>query len=252
MKLFDTHCHLDFDVFNKDRDAVLKKAGEADVKRFMVPGVARSQWAKLAPLANKYQCLSYALGLHPWFIEEHEDSDIEELEKLLKKQKGQVIAVGEIGLDKTCPNFEKQHFLFLQQLELASRFDLPVIIHHRKTLERIHADIKNHGPARGVIHAFSGSYQQAMKFVEQGYKLGVGGVITYERARKTRQAIQAVPLESLVLETDAPDMPLCHYQGQRNEPYRVSLVLEALAKLRSVDKEELASQIWKNSVALFA
>ncbi|MCH2455739.1 MAG: TatD family hydrolase [Idiomarina sp.] len=251
MQLFDTHCHLDFEAFDKDRGAVLKRAREAGIERFMVPGVTRNQWDKLVPLASDYSCWYYALGLHPWFIDEHKDSDVEELERQLEKQQGQVRAVGEIGLDRTCPNFDKQHRLFIRQLELAKCFKLPVIIHHRKTLDRTHADIKKYGPENGVIHAFSGSHQQAMKFVEQGYKLGVGGVITYERAQKTRQAIKEVPIESLVLETDSPDMPLSGYQGQRNEPSRVPLVLEALAKLRNTSEEELASQLWQNSVELF-
>lgn len=252
MRLFDTHCHLDFDAFDKDREAVLERANEAGVKRFMVPGVTRNQWEKLTSLASKNTSWSYALGLHPWFIEEHDISDIEVLERTLEQKKGQVKAVGEIGLDKTCPDYDKQHTLFIRQLELAKQLKLPVIIHHRKTLDRTHADIKKYGPERGVIHAFSGSHQQAMKFVEQGYKLGVGGVITYDRAQKTRQAIQEVPVESLVLETDSPDMPLSGYQGQRNEPYRVALVLDALAELKSTDKEALASQLWQNSVELFS
>lgn len=250
-KLYDTHCHIDFEAFDEDREEVLKSASAAGVERFMVPGVSVEQWPRLQQLAKQFSSWRFALGLHPWFIEKHNLNQLGELEQALDKKHKRLRAVGEIGLDATCDNSELQRELFTGQLKLAKQYDLPAIIHHRKTLETTHPLVKQCGPESGVIHAFSGSYEQAMKFVDCGYKLGVGGVITYTRAQKTRQAITDVPLSALVLETDSPDMPICGHQGQRNEPARVAKVLETLADLREMSKDSLSEALWENSCELF-
>lgn len=250
-RLYDTHCHIDFETFDEDRELVLKSASEAGVERFMVPGVSAEQWPRLQQLAEQFSSWRYALGLHPWFIAKHNLNQLKELEKALDKTRKCLRAVGEIGLDATCDHSELQRELFIEQLKLAKQYHLPVIIHHRKTLETTHPLVKQYGPESGVIHAFSGSYEQAMKFVDCGYKLGVGGVITYTRAQKTRQAIAKVPLSALVLETDSPDMPICGYQGQRNEPARIAEVLKVLADLREMSIDSLSKAIWKNSCELF-
>ncbi|MCK7460422.1 TatD family hydrolase [Idiomarina aminovorans] len=250
-KLYDTHCHIDFKVFNNDRGPVVKNASEAGVERFMVPGVSAEQWPRLQQHVEQFPSWRFALGLHPWFIKQHNRHQLSELEQALSNQHKRLRAVGEIGLDATCDNADLQRELFIEQLKLAKQFRLPAIIHHRKTLETTHPLVKQYGPESGVIHAFSGSYEQAMKFVDCGYKLGVGGVITYPRAQKTRQAIAKVPLSALVLETDSPDMPICGHQGERNEPARVAKVLEALADLREMSKDSLSEVLWKNSCELF-
>lgn len=249
--LYDTHCHIDFQVFDEDREQVLETAAEVGVERFMVPGVSVEQWPRLQQLVNRFSSWRFALGLHPWFIQQHNLNQINELEQALDTAHERLRAVGEVGLDATCDNSELQRKLFIEQLTLAKNYRLPVIIHHRKTLETTHSLVKQHGPETGVIHAFSGSYEQAMKFVDCGYKLGVGGVITYPRAQKTRQAIARVPLSALVLETDSPDMPVCGHQGERNEPARVTKVLDVLAELRGVSKSWLSDALWKNSCELF-
>jgi len=250
-RLYDTHCHIDFKVFNEDRELVLKQASEVGVERFMVPGVSAEQWPGLQQLVSQFSNWRFALGLHPWFIQQHSLNQLKELEQALDTPHERLQAVGEAGLDATCDNSELQRELFIEQLKLAKQHQLPVIIHHRKTLEITHPLIKQYGPDSGVIHAFSGSYEQAMKFVDCGYKLGVGGVITYSRAQKTRKAIAKVPLSALVLETDSPDMPVCGHQGQRNEPARMVNVLEALAELREIDEDPLCEALWKNSCELF-
>ncbi|MDV6317131.1 TatD family hydrolase [Idiomarina sp. HP20-50] len=250
-KLYDTHCHIDFKAFDDDRAEVIKKAREAGVGRFMVPGVSVEQWPRLQQLANNYSSWRFGLGLHPWFIEQHSQDQLSKLEQALDEKPKHLLAIGEIGLDATCEHSELQRDLFIAQLKLAKEYRLPAIIHHRKTLETTHPLVKQHGPESGVIHAFSGSYEQAMKFVDCGYKLGVGGVITYTRAQKTRQAITEVPLSALVLETDSPDMPTCGYQGQRNEPAKVVQVLDVLAELREMGKESLSDTLWRNSCELF-
>ncbi|MGM0430198.1 MAG: TatD family hydrolase [Pseudomonadota bacterium] len=251
-KLYDTHCHLDFQAFDNDREQVLENAKEVNVERFMVPGVSAEQWPRLQQLAEQFSSWRFALGLHPWFIGKHSLNQIDELEKALDKPKERLLAVGEIGLDATCGDSELQRKLFIEQLKLARQYRLPTIIHHRKTLETTHPLLKQYGSESGVIHAFSGSYQQAMKFVDCGYKLGVGGVITYTRAKKTREAIAKVPVSALVLETDSPDMPVCGYQGQRNEPARIAKVLDVLVDLRSMSKESLSETLWQNSCELFS
>jgi len=250
-RLYDTHCHIDFKAFDDDREQVVKSAFEAGVERFMVPGVSAEQWPRLQQRVEQFSSWRFALGLHPWFIQQHNRHQLKELEQALSNQHERLRAVGEIGLDATCENSDLQRELFIEQLKLAKQFRLPAIIHHRKTLETTHPLVKQYGPESGVIHAFSGSYEQAMKFVDCGYKLGVGGVITYTRAQKTRQAIARVPLSALVLETDSPDMPVCGYQGERNEPARVAKVLEVLADLREVSKGSLSDTLWKNSCELF-
>ena len=251
-RLYDTHCHLDFQAFDDDREQVLENAKEVGLGRFMVPGVSAEQWPRLQQLVEQFASWRFALGLHPWFIEKHSLNQIDELEQALDKPKERLLAVGEIGLDATCENSELQRKLFIEQLKLARQYRLPAIIHHRKTLETTHPLVKQHGPESGVIHAFSGSYEQAMKFVDCGYKLGVGGVITYTRAKKTRQAIAKVPVSALVLETDSPDMPVCGYQGRRNEPARIAKVLDVLAELRDMSKESLSDTLWQNSCELFS
>ena len=251
-RLYDTHCHLDFQAFDDDREQVLENAKKVGLGRFMVPGVSAEQWPRLQQLVEQFASWRFALGLHPWFIEKHSLNQIDELEQTLDKPKERLLAVGEIGLDATCENSELQRKLFIEQLKLARQYRLPAIIHHRKTLETTHPLVKQRGPDSGVIHAFSGSYEQAMKFVDCGYKLGVGGVITYTRAKKTREAIAKVPVSALVLETDSPDMPVCGYQGQRNEPARIAKVLDVLAELRDMSKESLSDTLWQNSCELFS
>lgn len=249
--LYDTHCHIDFDAFDDDREPVLRRATHNGVERLMVPGVSAAQWPRLMALAEQHLNWRFGLGLHPWFIHQHEKHHVEQLEHRLSQSTTGLKAVGEIGLDATCDEFDFQKWLFVEQLKLAREYRLPAIVHHRKTLETMHPLIKQHGPESGVIHAFSGSYEQAMKFIDCGYKIGVGGVITYARAKKTRAAITEVPLSALVLETDSPDMPLCGHQGHRNEPARIKDVLTVLAELRELPEDSLGEVLWRNSCELF-
>ncbi|MCH8501455.1 MAG: TatD family hydrolase [Aliidiomarina sp.] len=228
--LTDSHCHLDFSDFDDDRDIVMQRAMARGVQRFLVPGVKSATWPRLAQLRQQYASWQIAFGLHPYFIEQHGESDLEQLPHWL--QQG-AIAVGEIGLDAHVGDMAKQKRLFDAQLMIAAEFRLPVILHHRKTLDTMLPLVRKATICGGIVHAFSGSYQQAMAWIELGFRLGVGGVITYPRAQKTRQTIARLPAQSLVLETDSPDMPLCGFQGQRNEPERVRLVYDALRTLRN-------------------
>ncbi|WP_290654142.1 TatD family hydrolase [Idiomarina sp.] len=254
MQLFDSHCHLDFDVFDEDRGLVIENARAAAVEKFMLLGVCASQWSKLISMAGSIDGGYYALGLHPYFIQQHHAEHIDELIAQLDRcgNDPRLRAVGEIGLDAECADMDLQLVLLREQLRLAKDARLPVILHHRKTLDKLLKLVRESGPERGVIHAFSGSYEQGRAWVDQGYYLGIGGTITYPRANKTRDAIKRLPLDAMVLETDSPDMPMCGYQGQRNEPARLVDALAALAELKQCEQAEVASITYTNTKRLFS
>ena len=166
-----------------------------------------------------------ALGLHPLYIAQHHEPQLEQLAMLLAERPHKLVAVGEIGLDLYMdnPQFERQQSVLLAQLRLAKQHDLPVILHSRRTHDQLAAALRRMQlPRRGVVHGFAGSLSQAQAFIRLGYYIGVGGTITYERAQKTRGVMAQLPLEALLLETDAPDMPLAGYQGQPNRPERAA------------------------------
>ncbi len=249
--LFDSHCHLDFDDFAEDRTAVIERARQAGVVAILIPGVSRKRSSE-PPIQTSALELFYGYGLHPYFIAEHETTDMEWLEQQLQRYPNAV--VGEVGLDRHCPDYDQQQALFSAQVELACQFQRPLIIHHRQSqadlihiLKRYRAQLPS--PA-GVIHAFSGSYEQAQAWLDLGFLIGVGGVISYARAQKTRHTIARLPLAALLLETDAPDMPLAGFQGQRNEPARIVGVLQTLAELTGVSEPQLAEQTTANAYHL--
>ncbi|GAB3037872.1 TatD family hydrolase [Bowmanella dokdonensis] len=252
-RIIDSHCHLDFSAFDADRDQVLLAAVQAGVEHIVVPGVSASQWPELIGLANRHDRLSFALGLHPYFLNEFKPEHLTRLDKLLEEQRGRVVAVGEIGLDFALDlDAAFQERVFEAQLQLAGRHQLPVIVHHRKSHHRILYYLKRTGFSQGgVIHAFSGSLQQAQAYIERGFMLGIGGTISYKRAGKTREAVSQLPLDALLLETDAPDMPLCGRQGQRNSPQYLPRVLDALEALRKENRQTLARQTRQNTIGLF-
>lgn len=252
-KFIDTHCHFDFPVFYNDIANSLSLAHQAQVKKIIIPAVARWNFDVVTELSNEYPQLYSALGLHPLYIEEHTEQHLIELEQKLKIDP-RCVAIGEIGLDDYMdnPQPEKQERFLIAQLKLAAKFDLPVILHSRKTHDKLSALLRRYDvPRKGVVHGFAGSQQQAEKFIQQGYFIGVGGTITYERAQKTRRAIASLPLESLLLETDAPDMPVSGFQGEPNRPERIQYVFSQLCELRQEPSEVIAQQLYLNSLQLF-
>ena len=252
-KFIDTHCHFDFPIFQQDLENSLSLAQLADVEQIIIPAVARWNFDIIDKLANQYHQLYSALGLHPLYIEEHTEQHLFELAQRLKTA-SRCVAVGEIGLDNYMenPQPEKQEHFLIAQLKLAIEFDLPVILHSRKTHDKLYALLRRYDvPRKGVVHGFAGSQQQAEKFIELGYFIGVGGTITYERAQKTRRAIAALPLEKLLLETDAPDMPVSGFQGEPNRPERIKYVFSQLCELRQETPEAIAKQLYLNSLQLF-
>ncbi len=251
MPFADAHCHLDFDDFDLDRKALISQCESADVKLLIVPGVARDNWDSVIKLSEDFVSVYPCVGLHPYFLEKHKEADLAILESMLCKYK-QIVAVGEVGLDATIDDLDLQVYFLEQQIDIANRFHLPIVLHSRKT-HNLLIEVLNRKPilCGGLLHGFSGSVEQAKVFWDKGIYLGVGGVISYERARKTRQTFSLLPLDSLVLETDSPDMPLSGCQGARNTPLNIPLVYKEFCALRTENEADIYRQLWLNVVNLF-
>ena len=254
MKFIDTHCHFDFPPFTGSEEESLLRAAQAGVEKIIIPAVDATRFEGVLQLAQRYNSLYAALGLHPIVIEQHNDAGLERLEQHLRQRPTRLVAIGEIGLDlyRQDPQFDRQEYFLDAQLRLARDYDLPVILHSRRTHDKLIQHLRRIKiPRCGVVHGFAGSLQQAQAFIAAGYAIGVGGTITYARASKTRNTIAQLPLTSLLLETDAPDMPLHGFQGQPNRPEQVVKVWQTLCELRRETPEEIAATIADNSERLF-
>lgn len=250
----DSHCHLDFPCFNEQIASLLAQLQERQINKLIIPATHAGGWKRIEQLSQTYSSLHYALGLHPHFLEQFREQDLVILrEKLLKGQK-KCIALGEIGLDKYAQADEStQELVFIEQLKIAQQLKLPIILHCVKKQSRVLALLKQHKfTLGGVYHAFSGSIEVATEFIKLGFKLGIGGVITYPNSTKTRQTIATLPIESLVLETDAPDMPLYQQQAKHNSPLNIISIFNALSELRSESKAQLSTQLYDNVTNIFS
>jgi TatD DNase family protein len=251
MELIDTHCHLDVEAFDADRDEVLKECEKSGVTRIVVPGIEVETWERLEKMCGELTGLYPAYGLHPVYVDQHADKDLVELETRLKTSNP--IAVGEIGLDYlfkkdlTELNKERQQSLFEAQLKLAQSISLPVILHVRKAHDIVLSTLSRIPVSGGICHAFNGSMEQAHRYIDMGFKLGFGGMLTYERSHKLHRLAQQLPIESIVLETDAPDMTGSNHHGERNSPEYLPESLIALALLREEDVETIAEQTTANA-----
>jgi len=250
--LVDTHCHLDDGEFDRDRDEVMARAREAGVRRQVVPAIDAASWPKLREVCARDDGLYPAYGLHPLLLDRHTDAHLDELRGWIERERP--VAVGECGLDYFIEGLdpERQQHYFDGQLKIAREFDLPVIVHARRAVDAVIASIRRVGGLRGVVHSFSGSEEQARQLWKQGFLLGLGGPVTYERANRLRRLAASMPLEFLLLETDAPDQPDSDIRGQRNEPARMTRVLQTIAQLRGVDPDEVARATTANAERLFA
>lgn len=250
--LIDSHCHFDAGEFDGDRAAVLARAREAGVRRQVVPATTAALWPKLREVCAADGGLYPAYGLHPMFLAEHRDAHLYELRDWVTRERP--VAIGECGLDFYVDGLdpERQQQFFRAQLELAAEFELPLIVHARRAVEAVILAVRDVGGLRGVVHSYAGSLEQAEQLWNQGFLLGLGGPVTYPRARRLRELAANMPLEYLLLETDAPDQPDCGHRGQRNEPARLVTVLEAIADLRGVEPEVVANATTANAERLFA
>lgn len=252
--LFDTHCHLDLLLEHQSINKILKDCDEAGVNKIIVLGLAPSQWPTIAQLCENHERLFFAVGLHPWWIEKTSlDAPLDELMQPCIKHP-QCVAIGECGLDAMIDTpMTTQQKILEQHLRLAQTAQLPILLHSRKADHFLLQLLKKYPlTAGGIRHAFTGSVQMAQALIEHNLLLGIGGSITYQRARKTRAAVQKISLEHIVLETDAPDMPLQGFQGQVNTPSQLLKVATCLAELRQEHLQKIAEQTTKNSETLFA
>ena len=266
----DTHCHLDAPEFGSDVLAVRERAQQAGVRLCVIPAVAAAHFESVRCLAHTGGD-GYALGIHPLFVGRAADTDLAQLDAALLRNRDDpgLLAVGEIGLDffvpelKLSPLRERQEFFYREQLKLARQHALPVILHVRRSADRLLKYLREFAPAegwRGIAHAFNGSQQQAEAFIGLGLKLGFGGAVTFDAARQIRQLAVSLPLDSFVLETDSPDMPpqwlyrtaQVRAEGAaqgRNEPAELPRIAQVLADLRGISVDELAMASTANAQA---
>jgi len=249
--LIDSHSHFDDPEFDADRDAALARARDAGVTRQIVPAIAVSNFEKVRALCSADSGLFAAYGLHPMLIAEHTPSHIDELARWIEREKP--VALGECGLDFWIEGLDReaQRDVFERQLALAKDFDLPVILHARRAFDDVAAALRRIGGLRGVVHSFSGSEEQAQQFFRLGFHLGIGGPVTYDRAKRLRGIVASMPIEWLLLETDSPDQPLSGHRGERNEPAFTAEVLDVIATLRGESREAVAAATTRNACELF-
>jgi TatD DNase family protein len=243
--LIDTHCHLDAAAFDADRDSIALLALQQGVSKIVIPAVTRDNFDSVIALCKQHKHCAYALGIHPMYVDKASMDDIQTLKRYVEENNP--VAIGEIGLDyfvtnaKDNPeNIARQAYFFTEQLKIAKQYDLPVILHVRNAVDDILKNLRRYEVSGGIAHAFNGSLQQAEQFIALGFKLGFGGAMTYSRALKIRELATKLPLESLVLETDSPDIPP-EWLGSkgRNTPLELSKIAQVLADLRQVNVSQV-------------
>ena len=255
LRLIDAHCHLDDKAFDTDREAVLQRAKDAHISDIIIPGTQREHWQRIEQLCRTHSNCHACYGLHPYWSASHSDDDIPALEDYLVDHKA--VAVGECGLD-----FRKQHiandtdrqrqiFQFESQLDIARRADLPVVIHAVRATQAVIDSLKNFPGIRGMMHSYSGSLEQAGQLINMGFYISIGAVVTCERANKLRQVAGNIPLDAMLLETDAPDQPGCGHPDERNEPAYLGETAASIAQLRSESVQEIAARTTANACTLF-
>jgi TatD DNase family protein len=249
--LIDSHVHLDDNAFDEDRGAVIDRANDAGVDSMVIPAVDRESWMRIRDLCARRDHLHAAYGLHPMYLSNHAPEHVDALAQWLDDDTA--VAVGEIGLDFHVDGLDRelQQQYFQRQLNLAVERKLPVIVHARGAMDQVILTLRRSGELRGVVHSFSGSEQQAEQLWKMGFLIGIGGPITYERAQRLRRIVTNMPIEFLLLESDAPDQPNALHRGTRNEPARIVEVLQTIAALRGETESSIASATTANAVNLF-
>ncbi len=248
--LIDSHCHLDASEFDLDREQVIANIAASGVGGCVIPAVVAGNWGAVAKLAHQLPAGAYALGIHPLYVRDSPDTDLIDLEKAIDAamHDPQFVAVGEIGLDYFEPGHDRdrQWFFFQAQLKLAKAFDMPVIMHVRRSQDMILKGLRQFKPRSAIAHAFNGSHQQAAMFIEQNCCLGFGGAMTFARALQIRRLARELALEHLVLETDAPDISPHWLHPARNDPSHLPAIANCLAQLRGDDLATIANQTSAN------
>ncbi|CAN5869597.1 TatD family hydrolase [soil metagenome] len=258
----DSHCHLDAPEFEPDRVDVVARARAADVGQIVIPAVDATNLATVRELAHAHG-YAYALGIHPLFVGRSADDDLDLLRAALAEHRNdpRLVAIGEIGLDHFVPGLDlaRTEYFYVEQLAMARAFDLPVIVHVRRSADTLLKHLRRMPVVGGIAHAFNGSEQQARAFIGLSFKLGFGGAMTFERALQIRRLAQSLPIEAIVLETDAPDIPP-HWlyrtaeqraagETSRNEPGELPRIAQTLAELRGETVENIARITSANAMA---
>lgn len=248
----DSHCHVDFDCFAQGRDELAQNLLRQNIQQLFVMGTEPSAWSQQISICQQYGW-HYAIGMHPYFLQPESLHSLDQLEQLLINQTP--IAVGEIGMDYILAqqSWPLQQRVFIEQVKLAKKYQLPIILHVRKCYDQIKKILSDldfsHG---GIVHAFSGSQQQAQQFVAMGFKLGFGGTLTYDRAKKIRQIFTEIGDDNWLLETDAPDMaPSFLAKGEINSPKNIIAIGQCAAELLGWDCEQVMQQNYANALQLF-
>ena len=249
--MIDSHCHLDDPSFDIDRDDVIQRAVKSGITGIVIPAIRAGDFDRIANLARQHESLKACAGLHPLFLGDHDQAAWDAVCDLADT--GSITAIGECGLDYTHRGESRQTQLelFTQHVELAARTDLPLIIHANGAVEAVLQCVRRYSGVRGVIHSFNGSAEQAAAFLDLGFTLGFGGAITYSRATRLRRLVAELPLESIVLETDAPYQPGELRTGQRNQPAWITEVCETVAHLQNKSVDIVAKATTKNARTLF-
>ncbi len=254
--LIDTHCHLDADEFDADRDAVVARARAAGVTTMVLPAAHVAHFAQTVDVARRYGC-AYALGIHPLWIDRAREDDIGALRAAVAAAMDdpRFVAVGEIGLDFYVAGVdpERQAWFYREQLRIARDFDLPVILHVRRSQDALLKYLRLHPVAGGIAHAFNGSDDQVRRFLKVGLRLGFGGAMTYDGSLRIRRLAATLPDDAWVIETDAPDIPpqwLRQAGGTlRNEPAELARIAATIAQLRGIAAEAVAEHNRRNACA---
>jgi TatD DNase family protein len=250
-RLIDAHSHFDDASFDSDREQALQRAHEAGVIQQIIPATKAQWWPRIRQLCEQAKGLYPSYGLHPMYLSDHLDAHLDLLQEWVEKERP--VAIGECGLDFFIedPQPQQQRYYFEQQLQIAAKQRLPVIIHARRSLEEVINILRHYPELQGMLHSFSGSEQQARRLIDMGFYLSFGGPITYERAKRLHRLIKSLPLEAILLETDSPDQPASLHRGQRNEPAYLPEVLDTVARLRQQPREQIAEQTTANTRRLF-
>lgn len=248
--LIDSHCHLDYldiPAVHDGLSGALVRSRAVGVRAIVVPAVGPDNFQRVQDLAHREPDVFYALGIHPMYVDDLGDDALTTLENALDRCRHdpKLVAVGEIGLDHYVPGLdrEKMERFYSAQCRLARDFDLPVILHVRKAQDRVLKFLRQFGISQGIAHAFNGSRVQADAFIAQGMALGFGGAMTFTRAAQIRRLAVELPIESIVLETDSPDIaPAWKEKGEANEPAEILAIARCLAQLRGISIETLSAQ----------
>lgn len=249
-QMVDSHCHLDFESFDNDREQVLQRAADNNISDIVIPGTRQVYWQRIKTLSKQYTQLHACYGLHPYWVNQHRDTDLQCLTDYIETNRP--VALGECGLDfrKQQADKKTQLFFFEAQLDIAAAHQLPVVIHSVNATEDVIRSIKKYNIS-GMIHSYSGSSEQARQLVDLNFYISISGSVTYGNAKKIRGVARDIPLSALLLETDAPDQPDKENAGKRNEPAFLINTLKTIAELREQPAGLIAEHTTENAKKLF-